>query len=130
MNLFEMYKGMPLSTYPDYEFKQRYGRKGVKFIKEACKLAGVTSIKKYPYHNKGGGAVMGEVYGKIQHPTKNRVLEICLCEMAPYYRTNGEGGYGTNIFPCGMGINTEKLEKFTEVELSEIIKKFIEGNGF
>jgi len=139
MNLKTVYEGVnvgQLGGYPDPEIKNRFGLRGVKFCKDAANLAGGTFKKGYPYHNKGGIAVLGEVYAHIQHPS-GILLEIVLAESGPYYRTNGQimankeltYGYGPNISMGGKFFNDEnlKLEAWTEEKLAEVIRKFLKA---
>lgn len=137
MNLKTVYEGVKLGslgTYPTHETKTRFGLRGVNFCRGAAKLSGAVPKKGYPYHNKGGIAVFGEVYFNIEHPSNGETLEICLAESGPYYRTNGPRGYGINI-NLGHGSNRivmgppqEKyLEEWTEEKMAEVIRKFLKG---
>ena len=131
MNLKTVYEGISVGTlgdYPTEDNKTRFGLRGMNFCRGAAKLAGVTLDKGYPYHNKGGIAGLGEVYCNISHPSNKEVLEICLAESTPYYRTNGPRGYGNNV---SMGrepfSGKDILEEWTEEKLAEVIRKFMAG---
>lgn len=135
MNLAKVYEGVNvggLASYPDLQVKSNFGRRGKKFMKDACKLAGISPMQKYPSYNPGGIAVLGDVYCNIAHPTKERRLEIILSEGGPFYRTNslkGGSDYGPNIWIGGFyNRDIRKLKGFTEDSMANIIREFISGS--
>ncbi len=132
MNLAQVYQGVAIGNFggfPEDSFKNAFGRRGVKFCKEAAKVANAAIAKRYPFYNKGGIAVLGEVYCNIAKPDSDWILEICLSESGPYYRTNnGKGGYSPNIWIGGYGIGRD-LKDFTTESLAGVIRKFLDGAG-
>lgn len=129
MNLAQVYQGVAIGSfggYPEESFKKTFGRRGVKFCREAAKYANAEILPRYPYHNRGGIAVLGEVYCNISNPKTDRVLEICLSESGPFYRTNGKGGFGPNIWIGGYGVG-KSLGEFTVESMAGVIRKFLEG---
>lgn len=131
MNIAQVYQGVDIGSfggYPEESFKTAFGRRGVKFCREAARFANAEIMPRYPYHNKGGIAVLGEVYCNIPNSKTERVLEICLGETGPFYRTNGKGGYGPNIWICGYGVG-RGLKEFTVESLASVIRKFLKEPG-
>ena len=131
MNFAQVYQGVVIGSfggYPEDKFKNAFGKRGVRFCKAAASLAGATINQKYPYHNKGGVAVLGEVYCNIANPKTDRVLEICLSESGPFYRINGKSGYGPNIWIDGYG-SGRRLKEFTVESMAGVIRKFLDGAG-
>lgn len=131
MNLGQVYQGVAIGSfggYPEESFKNTFGKRGVKFCREAAKLAYAEIPPRYPFHNMGGIAVLGEVYCNLANPKTDRVLEICLSESGPFYRTNGKGGYGPNIWISGYGVG-RGLKEFTVESMASVIRKFLEGAG-
>lgn len=113
--------------------KASFGKEGCAFINEAFRKAGVppdlinknaSPVKRYPYHNKGGPAVVGEVYCNITREDGIK-LEICMSEYGFYYRTNDRGLYGNNVYPCGFG--TQPNKAYTTDDLSDVIYQFVSG---
>lgn len=132
MNLAKVYEGVNigrLGTYPDEKVKITFGKRGVKFCKDAFACLGLFPDKGYPYHNKGGIAVFGEVYCTYTHPVTGTKLEIILGETGPLYRTNGNAGvgYGPNMWIGGYPTSMAKLEAFTESSLAAVVRVFMEG---
>ena len=118
-------------NYADPSTKEQFASKALAFLKKACKLAGTnpdlinekaSPIKRYPYFNPGGPAVVGDAY---LHITKgDTVLEIVMGESGLYYRTKKGNQYGTNNFPCGFG-RAVRADNYSEIEMSSVIKKFV-----
>ncbi len=133
MNLDKVYEAGFNCGYPDEKVKANFGRRGKKFLADACRLAGVSPMPKYPSFNPGGMAGMGDVYCYIAHPdeTKNRRLEIFIGEMGAFYRTNdlrGGSKFGPNIWIDGpYNHNHTILKMFTEEYMVEVIRKFLDG---
>jgi hypothetical protein len=132
MNLATVYKDIDGIHGVDYFLKKEYGKNAVKFLKVSCKLAGVVPLEKV-YHNKGGDAIWGEIICKVKHPdpAKDRVLEIWLAESGAFYRTNGKGGFGPNVwiahFYNTMDVHRFLLKHYKEADLSLAIKDFLEN---
>jgi hypothetical protein len=60
--------------------KKRFGRRAVLFLRRACKLANIKPDKGYPYLNRGGNAVLGDVYLNITQPDNSSRLEFIFGE--------------------------------------------------
>jgi hypothetical protein len=109
----------------DTKNKEIFGRKAVSFLRRACKLAGVQPDKKYPYHNKGGPAVLGEVYCNITLPDNSSHLEFIFGEnlfgSVALYRTN------TGKFWNQFGRNIWLQKETTEEDIAQIIRNFLTG---
>ncbi len=132
MKLSEIYKDVlddiTFNSF-DYFRKLAFGKRGVTFIKKACKLA------KHPipnskdlHYNKAGMACLGEVWGKIRHPKNKEVmLEIIISDMGVVYRTRTGNAFGQNIWIGGFQytLNMEVFEKFEAEHFSKIIEKFV-----
>lgn len=134
MDLAKVYEGTSVGSlggYPEPEVKSNFSRRGKKFLKDSCKLAGVDPMKGYPSYNPGGIAVLGDVYCYIAHPSKDRRLEIILGESGPLYRTNNLAGgsyYGPNIWIGGYIKSGPKvLAEVDEKAMAEVIRKFLDG---
>lgn len=119
-------------TYADPTTKDLFASKAKAFLNKSCKLAGVlpdllnekaSPVKRYPYFNPGGPAIVGDVHLNV---TKGvATLEICMGENGLFYRTKEGNQYGNNTFPCGWG-RAVKADKYGEIEMSAVIKKFIQ----
>jgi hypothetical protein len=130
MNLKRLYRNAKVSliTGGGYDTRQKeiFGRKVIQFLRKACKLAGVTPDKRYPYFNRGGPAVLGDAYLHITLPDNSRRLEFILGEKICFetgavYRTNSGkywNDYGRNIW---------LKQETTEEDIARIIREFFEA---
>jgi len=102
--------------------KEIFGRKAVSFLKRACNLAGVQPDKGYPHFNRGGPAVLGEVYCNITLPDQSSRLEFIFGEYlfgtGAFYRTN------SGMFWNNFGPNIWLQEETTENDVANIIRNF------
>lgn len=122
-----------LYTYAHPSTKEQFATKAMAFLKKACQSAGVqpdllnekaSPVKRYPYFNRGGVAVLGEAY---LHITRGEtVLEVIMGESF-LYRTRVKNQYGNNNYPCGYE-NTSRAKDYTEDNLAQVIKKFMVVN--
>jgi len=125
MNLKELYKDARVTMVSgggyDTTNKERFGRRAVLFLRRACKLANIKPDKGYPYFNRGGNAVLGDVYLNITQSDNSSRLEFIfgekLCfETGALYRTNS-GKFWNNF-----GQNIWLKEETTEEDIAKIIK--------
>jgi hypothetical protein len=131
MNLKELYQDAKVTYVSgmgyDTTRKERFGRRAVVFLRRACKLANIQPDKRYPYFNRGGPAVLGEVYLTITKPNQSRRIEFIFGE-----KLFGTGAlYRTN---CGMfwnqyGNNIWLKEETTEADIAKIIREFMVGES-
>lgn len=128
MNLKELYKDAKVTYVSgggyDTTQKERFGRRSVLFLRRACKLANIKPDKKYPYFNRGGPAVLGDVYLNITKADQSSRLEFIfgekMCfETGALYRTNS-GKFWNNF-----GQNIWLKEETTEEDIAKIIKTFM-----
>ena len=104
--------------------KELFGKRAVQFLRTACKIAGIKPDKGYPYFNRGGPAVLGDVYLNITLPDNSHRLEFIfgerLCfETGALYRTNAGkfwNQYGQNIW---------LKEDATEEDVARLIREFM-----
>lgn len=125
MNIREVY------NYNQPHSKGTFGTTGVAFFNEAFRMSlfkpdlinqHASPVKRYPYHNKGGPAVVGEVYCNITRDDGVK-LEMCMSEYGFYYRTNDGGDYGANIYPGGSG--TQPSKEYNSDALADVIHRFM-----
>jgi hypothetical protein len=128
MNLKELYQDVRVTYVSgmgyDTTNKERFGRRAVRFLRRACKLANIQPDKRYPYFNRGGPAVLGEVYLTITKSDQSSRIEFIfgekLCfETGALYRTNAGkfwNNYGQNIW---------LKEETTEDDIAKIIRDFM-----
>jgi len=130
MNLQALYANGRVTPMPgggyDTRNKELFGKRAISFLRRACKLAGVKPDKKYPYFNRGGNAVLGDVYLNITLPDNSSRLEFIfgdkLFGTGALYRTNS-GRY----WNC-YGRNIWLREETTEEDIAKIIRNFLAGN--
>jgi hypothetical protein len=129
MNLKTLYENAKVTLMPsgcyDTHQKELFGKRAVSFLRRACKLAGVKPDKKDPHFNRGGPAVLGEVYCNITLPDNSSRLEFIFGEnlfgSGALYRTNA--GKFWNQF----GRNIWLQEETTENDIANIIRNFSAG---
>jgi hypothetical protein len=107
--------------------KERFGRRVVLFLRRACKLANIQPDKRYPYFNRGGPAVLGEVYLTITKSDQSSRIEFIFGEKMGFetgalYRT--KCGKFWNHF----GPNIWLKEDTTEEDIAKIIRTFMAVN--
>jgi hypothetical protein len=132
MNLKELYQNAKVTYVSgcgyDTTNKERFGRRAVLFLKRACKLANIKPDKRYPYFNRGGPAVLGEVYLTITKPNQSSRIEFIFGEKMSFetgalYRTNS-GKFWNNF-----GQNIWLKETTTEESIAKIIQDFMTINS-
>jgi hypothetical protein len=126
MTLKDLYQNTRVTLMPgggyDTRNKEIFGKRALSFLRRACRLAGVKPDKGYPYFNRGGPAVLGDVYLNITLPDNSRRLEFIfgekLFQSGALYRTNSGrywNQYGRNIW---------LPEETTEEDVARIIREF------
>ncbi len=119
-------------TYAHPSNKEVFASKARAFLKKSAKLAGIlpdlinekaSPVKRYPYFNPGGPAVLGDVYFEVSKG--ELTLEIVMGDSGLYYRTKEGNQYGVNNFPCGFGL-TVRASKYSELEMSEVFNRFMQ----
>lgn len=118
-------------NYADPSTKEEFAKKALAFLKKSAKLAGVlpdlknpkaSPVKRYPYYNKGGEAVLGDAYLNITK--EGTVLEIIMGDSGLFYRTKKENQYGNNNWPCGFG-REMRASDYDEEKLAGVITRFM-----
>ena len=128
MTLKDLYQNAKVTLMPgggyDTRNKEIFGKRALSFFRRACKIAGIKPDKGYPHYNRGGPAVLGDVYCYITLPDQSSRIEFIfgekMCfETGALYRTNA-GRYWNQYGP-----NIWLKKEITEDDVARIIREFM-----